>query len=174
MNVFFRSQKTRLFFFTLVTVCLLAGSALAQNKVVVIPLSGGKTKPLKNIVTVAKANGDFTDLAAAVNSITDASMENPYLVVIGPGIYSITSTLQMKPFVSIMGSGRDVTILSGAISSDSIDSNPPSLISLAYRTTLSDLTVSNGGDGQYNIAISTTSSSNFVTVERLNIHAGKG
>ena len=52
-------------------------------------------RKLKNVDTVAKANGDFTDPVAAVNSITDASATNPYLVVICPGVYTITQTLMM-------------------------------------------------------------------------------
>ncbi len=59
-------------------------TTFAANKVVVIPLMGDNP-PLKNIVTVARANGKFTDPVAAVNSITDASASNPYLVVIGSG-----------------------------------------------------------------------------------------
>ena len=73
-------------------------------------------KPLKNVITVAKANGKFTDPVAAVNSITDASATNPYLVVIGPGVYTVTSPVVMKPYVDIAGSGENVTKITGAIS----------------------------------------------------------
>jgi len=89
-------------------------STQAADKVVVIPLFG-HGKPLKNIVTVVKANGKFTDPVAAVNSITDASENNPYLVVIGPGVYTLTHTPVMKPWVDITGSGENVTRLVGAI-----------------------------------------------------------
>jgi hypothetical protein len=61
--------------------------ALAADKLVVIPLFG-HSKPLKNVVTVAKLSGKFTDPVAAVNSITDASENNPYFVVIGLGVYT--------------------------------------------------------------------------------------
>jgi pectin methylesterase-like acyl-CoA thioesterase len=69
----------------------------------------------KNIITVAKSGGDFTDPVAAVDSISDASATNPYLVVIAPGVYTVTQTLQMKQYVDIAGSGEEVTKLTGAI-----------------------------------------------------------
>jgi len=84
-------------------------AAYAQTKVVVIPMSGDDLRPLSNIVTVAKENGDFSDPVEAVNSITDASASNPYLVVIAPGSYAISEALQMKEWVSIAGSGEKVT-----------------------------------------------------------------
>ncbi len=86
-------------------------TVLAQSKVVVIPLFGDDAKPLKNIITVAKANGNFTDPVAAVNSIGDASANNPYLVVIGPGVYTVTQPLEMNEHVDIIGSGLRVSKL---------------------------------------------------------------
>lgn len=90
----------------------------AQDKVVVIPLNSAKK--LQNVVTVSPRNGDFTDPVAAVNSITGASAANPYLVLIGPGVYTLTQPLPMKPFVTIAGSGREATTLTGSISSSTV------------------------------------------------------
>jgi hypothetical protein len=123
----------------------------AQTKVVVIPLFGDDSKPLKNIITVAKANGDFKDPVAAVNSITDASAENPYLVVIGPGVYTITQTLQMKEYVDIAGSGENVTKIKGAISTSSYASS--AIIAGSNCSTLSSLTVENTGGGDRSVAL---------------------
>lgn len=128
-------------------------TVLAQNKVVVIPLMGDDMKPLKNIITVAKANGDYTDPVQAVNSVTDASATNPYLVVIGPGVYTITQTLVMKEHVDISGSGENVTILTGEISGAYIDASS-AIISGADQSTLSALTVKNtGGSNSFSTAI---------------------
>lgn len=126
-------------------------TVLAQNKVVVIPLFGDDAKPLKNIVTVAKANGMFTDPVAAVNSITDASGINPYLVFIGPGVYQITSTLVMKPYVNIIGSGENFTILKGAISKN--DYNESAIISGRENSALTSLTVENTGGAKNSIGL---------------------
>ena len=132
------------FFFSLLSGLLLSISANAQTSVVVIPL-GGDAAPLANIVTVAKENGDFDNPIDAVNSITDATGLNPYLVVIAPGKYTLNEHLNMKTGVSIAGSGVDVTIIEGAISAGSIYSC--SLIRGADEATLSNMTIRNTGGG---------------------------
>ncbi len=122
---------------------LVPGWSGAADRVVVIPLMSHQSKPLKNVVTVAKKNGDFTDPVAAVNSITDAAADNPYLIVIAPGVYTLAETLVMKPHVSITGSGEDVTILTGTIGSQYAEN--AALIKLASYLSLSNLTVRNTG-----------------------------
>lgn len=75
-------------------------------------------------------NGDFTSPVDAVNSITDASETNPYLVKIMPGVYDFgSSRIITSPFVDIQGSGRHITRLVG------------SGISLAANSHVSELTV---------------------------------
>lgn len=141
-----------LFFLTPLTV-------FAANKVVVIPLfDTTNPMPLKNIITVAKGNGNFTDPVAAVNSITGASATNPYLVVIGPGVYTITSTLVMKPFVDIAGSGENVTKITGAISTGT-----EAIISGANNSALSSLTVQNNGGGSNSVALKNNNASPIVS-----------
>lgn len=109
-----QQRKFRLLF-TLVLAYFMLASASAQNKVVVIPMAGDDLKPLKNIVSVAKANGDFNNPIAALSSITNASANNPYLVVIAPGVYDLgNEMLTLKPFVSIQGSGAQITTLKSA------------------------------------------------------------
>lgn len=130
----------------------LSSSAQATDRVVVIPMGGGT---LKNVVTVAKANGKFTDPLAAVNSITDASATNPYLVLIAPGQYTLTTTLVMKPYVDITGSGENVTLLTGAISTTNPDATS-AVVKGANHATLSNLSISNTGGNQYSLGIYTT------------------
>jgi hypothetical protein len=151
--------------FSVVMLFLLAPlTVFAANKVVVIPLFGPDCaaapvcKTLKNVVTVAKANGNFTDPVMAVNSITDASATNPYLVVIGPGVYTISQTLVMKPYVDIAGSGENVTKITGAISTGS-----SAIISGASHSTLSSLTVEHTGGGSDARALYNDSASPMVT-----------
>ena len=127
---------------------LVPGWSGAADRVVVIPLMSHQSKPLKNVVTVAKKNGDFTDPVAAVNSITDAAADNPYLIVIAPGVYTLTETLVMKSYVSITGSGEDVTILTGANDANRCASG--AIVKQVAKTILSNMTVINtggGGDG---------------------------
>lgn len=158
---------------TVVLVSFLSGmSAEAANKVVVIPLFGDDPTPLKNIVTVAKSGGDFTDPVAAVDSITNASSTNPYLIVIGPGVYTLTETLVMQEYVNIAGSGQEVTKLTGAISTGNSDTSS-TLVSGASNAALTDLTVENTGDNLYTYAIYNDSAS--PRLERLTaIASGSG
>jgi hypothetical protein len=129
-----------------------SSGAYAADKVVIIPMASAK--PLKNIVTVAKAYGNFTDPVVAVNSITDASATNPYLVLIAPGTYTLTTSLVMKPYVDISGSGENVTKLTGAISSATAETSMT--VKGANHTTLSNLSISNTGGNGYSIGIYTT------------------
>jgi len=62
-------------------------------------------------VTVAKSGGDFTSIQAAIDSITDAAVNKPYVIDIYPGIYE--ENLVLKNYISMSGkgSGFDVVIL---------------------------------------------------------------
>jgi hypothetical protein len=125
-------------------------TVFAQGDMIMVPVA--VNKPLKNIITVAKANGKFTDPVAAVKSITDVSPSNPYLVVIGPGVYTITETLQMRGWVDIVGSGERTTVITGAISTTSKRSS--AIIRGTNFSTLSSLTVENkGGSSTYSVAL---------------------
>ena len=70
-------------------------------------LRDSKTSPYSNVIIVARAGGDFTSVQAALNSITNNSPTNPYLVWVAPGIY--TETVTMKQYVDIEGAGEKVT-----------------------------------------------------------------
>ena len=130
---------------------LLLSQAVAAERKVVIPPDSAKKK-LMRIVTVSAEGADFADPVAAVNSITDASESNPYLVSIGPGVYTLPGTLVMKPFVTIVGAGREATTLTGAISTFSYDASS-ALVAGADNATLLDLTIANTGGGSVAIGL---------------------
>jgi hypothetical protein len=67
-------------------------------------------KKYANVVVVAKAGGDTTDLAAAIGSITDASADNPYLIKVMPGVFQIGGGV-IPPYVDVEGSGQGATII---------------------------------------------------------------
>ncbi|MCC6347327.1 MAG: hypothetical protein IT388_09100 [Nitrospirales bacterium] len=56
---------------------------------------------------VAKSDSDFTGIQTALDSITNASDTNRYLVRVAPGVY--TERVTMKHYVDIEGSGELTT-----------------------------------------------------------------
>lgn len=136
--------------FLLLGLLLGAIPVLADNRVVVIPLLGGKAKPIKHVVTVAKSGGDFTDPVAAVKSID--TRYGDVLVVMAPGVYELDKPLSVKPKIHVIGSGRDVTILTGSINSN-ISNDNYELVNVAGAASLENLTVSNTGTQAYSTGI---------------------
>jgi hypothetical protein len=150
----------RISLYAIIPVFLFMLPTVAHNKTVIIPLMS--SEKLANIVTVSKEGGNYTNPVAAVESITDASESNPYLVLIGPGIYTLTTTLVMKPYVSIQGAGEQVTKLTGAISTGALDAGS-AIISGADNASLSYLTVENRVSNQTSIALFNGNSSPDIT-----------
>lgn len=54
------------------------------------------------VVTVAVSGGQLTSVAAAIASITDATVTKPYMVSVYPGEYT-EPPFTMKPYVSVVG-----------------------------------------------------------------------
>jgi len=105
-----------------------------------------------NIILVAKAGGDFNSIQLAIDSVVDASSVNPYLVLVGPGLYEESVTL--KPHVHVQGSGQGVTIIS------STDSNygpiQVAAVVLASNTSLRHMTLRNSGNDNDTVALLAT------------------
>jgi hypothetical protein len=103
-----------------------------------------------NVIVVAKSGGDYASIQAAIDSITDANSENPYLVWVAPGVYSETVT--MKSHVHLQGAGQEATIITSAVTNDSLPPDQATLV-LTWITSLRDVTISNHGDGIFNVAL---------------------
>ena len=90
-------------------------SAAVRPKVVVIPLltDSDSSQTVNNVIRVALEGGDFRRVEDAVESITDASSSNPYLVTIAPGEYRLKKALELKSHVRVEGSGIRTTVLVG-------------------------------------------------------------
>jgi hypothetical protein len=65
-------------------------------------------KHYERIITVSPSAGGVA-IAAAINSITDASATKQYLIKVEPGTYD--TNVFMKPFVDLEGSGEDSTVI---------------------------------------------------------------
>jgi len=130
---------------------LLSFSSLVYADFYVIPVP--ISKKIKNVITVAKSGGQFTDVKEAVDSIGDASETNPYLVYIAPGHYTVTATIDMKPFVTIMGSGEKATVLEGRISTDYQNASSAIISGENHASLVNLAVVNNGGNYDFSIGI---------------------
>ena len=103
------------------------------------------TKKAEHVILVAKKGGDFSDVKAAMDSITDASEINRYLVYVGPGVYTVTAPIHLKAWVTLKGSGENATLLKGAISTGSEDENSAIIVG-ENNATLTELSIKNMGE----------------------------
>jgi len=78
---------------------------------------------VQNIVNVKKnpGIGEFSSIKDAIDSISDNSSTNRYLISVGPGEYiEAELDLSSKPYVSIIGSGIQTTVIKPSLSSHHI------------------------------------------------------
>jgi hypothetical protein len=115
-----------------------------------------------NVVVVAKSGGDYTTITAALNSITDASDANRYLVKVMPGVY--TERVTMKQYVDIEGAGELTTKITYTGSGLS---NTGTVVGAnnaeANNAEVRFLTVENTGGNTYAVAIYNSSASPRLT-----------
>lgn len=100
-------------------------------------------------------------LLAAVAAASDSSAEKPYLIKIEPGIYDLGfSTLQMRSYVDIEGSGQGVTIIRGERQTDDVTG----LVNAASNTELRQLSIEvTEGSGAFAVGISNNNASPRIT-----------
>ena len=125
-------------------------------------VSGG----YQNVIVVAKSGGDFTSVADALDSITDASASNPYLVKVMPGVYTETNLSQVKSYVHLQGTGANVAIVESARTGGSPGPDAATL-QLDDAARLSDITIRNTTTGTYGIAIYSVQASRTTMVEHV-------
>ncbi|HEY6873808.1 MAG TPA: hypothetical protein VI298_13880 [Geobacteraceae bacterium] len=78
----------------------------------------GPAPNYSNVVVVANSGGNFSDISAALASITDASETKPYLVKVMPGVYNVSQPISLKSYIDIEGSGKGVTTIVGPTVAD--------------------------------------------------------
>lgn len=164
----------------LFSLVLISSTSYAHNNVVVVPILGSDSSNsgsnLSNVITVANEGGDFTKPADALESITDASASNPYLIVIAPGNYSSSSALVMKEHVNLQGSGVNATTLIRTQVAGSRDRSNSAVINVVENSTVSDLKVVNlgGSTFSYGIYIDSQTTNTRVLCENINIEVSGG
>lgn len=126
---------------------------------------------VSNILLVAPNGGDFTSIQAALNSITNASAQHPYLIEVAPGVY--TGSIVMKPYVDIQGSGEGVTTLTAPGSAVASDST----VTGASDAEIRSLTIQNTGGNLFATGVRNASAAlrlRQVTVAALNAQVAYG
>ncbi len=104
------------------------------------------------VPATSSAANNGTALLSSLASITDANASKPYLIKLEPGKYDVQQTqLVMKPFVDIVGSGRESTRLLGAPITAPFPY--PAVVSGASNSELRDLSVINVGRGPGTFAV---------------------
>jgi hypothetical protein len=86
-----------------------AGGTLGCVQVSNLP-TGLHSHTYQQMVTVAKAGGNYTTIQGAIDSITDATTTKRYLVKVYSGDYAESVTL--KDYVDVIGEGRSNTLIS--------------------------------------------------------------
>lgn len=142
--------------------CLLGGISAHAT------LSLGSERVVKG--TKIEVLGPGLDLQALINGITDEAANKPYLIELGPGEYTLNSSLAMKPFVSIAGSGQGVTILKGAVGNGVNEGS--AIVRGASNAALTDLSIENTGNGTLAIGIYNSNAS--PRIERVTVSASGG
>jgi hypothetical protein len=135
---------------------------------------GGNYTDIGTIVIVSPKPGDTPQNNGAVLLNTFAGItgdiNNPYLIKLGPGIYDIgTSSLQMKEYVDVEGSGENTTIITGHIGEDLTG-----VVQGASNTEIRFLSVQNTGGGTYAGAIVNVSASLRMTNVTASASGGSG
>ena len=149
LTVFLKSRRLVIFFTGFTT--------MVWADFYVIPIN----KKVEHIILVAKKGGDFANVKAAMDSITDANKTNRYLVYMGPGVYAVTTPIHLKPWVTLKGSGKNATLLKGAISTNSPDTS--AIILGSDHAMLTELSIENTGGNTLSYGIYNNSSSPIIT-----------
>lgn len=119
-------------------------------------------------ITVASSGGDFTNPLDALDAITDATAEKPYLVKIMPGTYDLgIATLVMKPYVDIEGAGELTTRLRGSAADSGV-------VAGASHAELRHLTVEASGTEGTIVGIFNGSSAPRISHVTVSAEGGKG
>lgn len=119
-----------------------------------------------NVIVVAKSNGDFTSVAAALSSITTTSSSNRYLVWVGPGVYVESDLVQVKSYVHLQGAGPNATVINSTRSAASPGSSAATA-QLEAHARLSDLSLINSGTGTFGIALYSTGVTRTAVVDNV-------
>ena len=109
------------------------------------------------VIWVATAGGDFTNIDAALASISGNSSSNRFVIKVAPGTYMIANTVVLKDYVDIEGSGEDTTEITCACGTNTSPSVSGSSATVRAESNINaevrNITINNTGLNQYATAI---------------------
>jgi hypothetical protein len=150
----------------------LLGSAPYAFQAASVPWSGVIDPPgfgsYENVIVVAKSGGDFTSVATAVNSISDASANNRYLVRVAPGVYNETSLVTLPGYVHLQGDGPATTIITSNRGSGSPNQNAATFY-MEENSYLSNLGVRNTGAGPISFGVYIATASRNTVIDNVDV-----
>jgi len=118
MSAYYTSAEVDALLNTQITM-LLDQINVLTTRVDALEAGGGPVPQGTTIVVALDGTGDYTNPVDAMNVIADASPTTPYTILIRPGVYDIgTSTLQMKSYVTVVGSGQQNTTIKGHVNNN--------------------------------------------------------
>jgi len=97
---------------------------------------GGHTH-LSNRTKVINVEGSYIE--DYIQNIKDAAEDNKYTLLLGPGRHELNETLELKPYISLMGVDREHTELY------SDDASIVTMVQMTDNTSLSNLTLVHSG-----------------------------
>ncbi|MCB8943389.1 MAG: hypothetical protein H6658_06515 [Ardenticatenaceae bacterium] len=124
----------------------------------------GSGAAYENVITVAQSGGDYTSVADALDSITDSSSTNRYLVRVMPGVYTETNLVEVKAYTHLQGSGPNATVVTSS-RTGATPGNGAATVDLLDNGRLSHLTIRNEGTGTFGIALYSAETSRETVVD---------
>lgn len=145
----------------------LNASSLASGTVPDARLPSNLARKYGKVAVVAVSGGDYTNPATAMAGYASwcgtPSEINRCLLKIMPGVYDLASTpLDMRTYIDVEGSGENVTVITGAVSSDSLEP-AHGVVNGANNAEIRFLTVSNTSWESSVAAINNTNASPRMT-----------
>lgn len=123
-----------------------------------------------NVIVVAQSGGNYTSVAAALNSISNPSADNRYLVWVAPGTYTESELVRVQRYVHLRGAGPNVSVVTSARTGASLNSNAATA-SLDDNGRISDLTIRNSGSGTFGIGIWSDAATRASVIENVVVEA---
>jgi hypothetical protein len=111
--------------------------------------------PARVIWVADDETGDYALLSTALDAITDASSAKRYLIKIAPGRYTENSTVALKNFVDVEGSGQSITTITCACADDNA-AEAATLSADGVAGEIRHLTINNTGTDVRGVGVHTT------------------